>query len=428
MTSDEWPPTNMPLPITIPRLGWSMDEGTFGEWLKEEGDLVEPGDPVFSLESDKAVQDVESVDGGILHILQDSPQEGDAVEVGMLVGFLLTDGEEIPTADDIALARAQSTTDSASDAEAADSISSVSAPSTDQQADSPQLPAAPKKAISPRAARLAGQLGVDWSHLTGTGRNGRIRERDIRVAASQSGSQTSRERRLERGTTSVLSGGLRQTIAERMLYSVQTTAPVTLTTRVDATNLVGLRQQFKSSRADVVPGYHDIIAKLTAAALRAHPVLNCQWQDGEIVEPDGIHIGIAVDTDAGLLVPVIRHCDQLSLAELAQQSRDVINRARGRKCSPDELSGGTFSITNLGAFGIDAFTPIINPPQTAVLGIGAIRREPVVLPDDRIEPRDQLTLSLTFDHRVTDGAPAARFLQTLADNIENPAPLLIQNI
>ena len=415
----------MPLPITIPRLGWSMDEGTFGEWLKEEGDLVEPGDPVFSLESDKAVQDVESVDGGILHILQDSPQEGDAVEVGMLIGFLLADGEEVPTADDIALARAQSTSDSAADAEATDSDTPMPSPTTVQQPDALQPSAATKRAISPRAARLAGELGVDWTHLTGTGRNGRIRERDIRAAASQSGFQTSLKRESGSGTTSVLSGGLRHTIAERMLHSVQTTAPVTLTTRVDATNLVGLRQQFKSSHADVVPGYHDIIAKLAAAALRAHPILNCQWQDGEIVEPDGIHIGLAVDTDAGLLVPVIRSCDQLSLAELAHQSRDLINRARDRKCSLDELSGGTFSITNLGAFGIDAFTPIINPPQTAVLGIGAIRREPVVLPDDRIEPRDQLTLSLTFDHRVTDGAPAARFLQMVVQMAENPGPVLI---
>ena len=210
-----------------------------------------------------------------------------------------------------------------------------------------------------------------------------------------------------------------------MLHSVQTTAPVTLTTRVDATNLVSLRQQFKSGNAAIVPSYHDIIAKLATGALRRHPIMNCQWQDGEIVEPDGVHIGIAVDTKAGLLVPVIRDCDRLSLSDVARRSSDLITRARERRCSADELSGGTFSITNLGAFGIDAFTPIINTPQTAVLGIGAIRREAVVLQDDRIEPRDLLTLSLTFDHQVVDGAPAAQFLQDLANSIENPAAMLL---
>jgi pyruvate dehydrogenase E2 component (dihydrolipoamide acetyltransferase) len=174
-----------------------------------------------------------------------------------------------------------------------------------------------------------------------------------------------------------------------------------------------------------VPAYHDIVAKLAAVALRRHPLLNCQWLDGDFVEPDGIHIGIAVDTEAGLLVPVIRDCDCLSLTELARRSGDLVARARARRCSPGDLSGGTFSITNLGAFGIDAFTPIINSPQAAVLGIGAIRREPVVLEDDRIEPRDQLTLSLTFDHQVADGAPAASFLRDLVTSLENPAAALI---
>jgi len=411
----------MAIEITVPRLGWSMDEGTFGEWLKQNGDQVDPGEPVFTLESDKSVQEVESVDGGTLHILPDGPQEGDPVEVGTLVGFLLEDGEPPPSDAIISTARSAANlgeSDHSSEASPVGSNSSPVRADTTALADT-RTGKSQRRLISPRAARVAGELGVDWSALTGTGRNGRIREQDIRAAAGSPGSNR------ETQTTTVSTTSLRRTIAERMLHSVQTTAPVTLTTRVDATNLVSLRRQFSNQSAEIVPAYHDIIARLTAVTLRHHPIMNCQWQDGEIVEPDGVHIGIAVDTEAGLLVPVIRDCDRLSLTDLTRRSSDLVTRARDRKCSPEELTGGTFSITNLGVFGIDAFTPIINTPQTAVLGIGVIRREPVVLEDDRIEAREQLTLSLTFDHQVTDGAPAARFLRDLASTLENPAPALI---
>ena len=409
----------MAIEITIPRLGWNMDEGSFGEWLKADGEFVAADEPIFTFESEKALQEVESVDEGILHILPGGPEEGDVVEVGTLVGFLLEDGESPPSDTVISTARSAADNESEQPSETSP-VGSSSSPDTSDtttSADS-RTETSQRRLISPRAARVAGELGVDWSALAGTGRNGRIREQDIRAAAG-----TSRSNR-ETRTAPLSTSSLRRTIAQRMLHSVQTTAPVTLTTRVDATNLVSLRQQFRNQNADVIPAYHDIIAKLTAVTLRQHPIMNCQWLDGEVVEPDGIHIGIAVDTEAGLLVPVIRDCDRLSLTNLTRRSSDLITRARERKCSPEELTGGTFSITNLGAFGIDAFTPIINTPQTAVLGIGAIRRDPVVLEDHRIEAREQLTLSLTFDHQVTDGAPAARFLQNLASSLENPAPAL----
>jgi len=180
---------------------------------------------------------------------------------------------------------------------------------------------------------------------------------------------------------------------------------------------------FRKVTLEVIPSYQDIIAKLVALTLRTHKGLYSQWTDGQIVVPDGIHIGLAVDTDAGLLVPVIRNCDRQNLVELARHSAEQIERARSGKCLADELTGSTFTITNLGMFGVDAFTPIINSPETAVLGLGAIRREAVVIDDDQIVSRHQMTVSLTFDHRVTDGAPAARFLQTLISNIEKPSLL-----
>jgi pyruvate dehydrogenase E2 component (dihydrolipoamide acetyltransferase) len=172
------------------------------------------------------------------------------------------------------------------------------------------------------------------------------------------------------------------------------------------------------SSGDIVPSYTDLFVKLSASALEKHPILNSRWEDDRIVTPEGIHVGIAVDTDTGLVVPVVRDVPRLSLQELSLRSRDLIERARQRKLSAAELQGGTFTVTSLGALGIDAFTPIINYPECAILGVGCIRRCPVVL-DDQIVIRDLVTLSLTFDHRITDGVPAARFLQTLSGLIEN---------
>jgi len=262
---------------------------------------------------------------------------------------------------------------------------------------------------TPRARRVARELGVDWTTVEGSGRDGRIREADIRKAA-----------------TTVPPGAMsptRRVIAERMVASRQATAPVTLHTTADATALVRLRAEFKSAAAGAaVPGYNDMLVKLTAAALLAHPVLNSRWDGDHLRTSPDIHIGIAVDTEIGLLVPVIRDVARLPLRDVAARSRDLTERARAAKLTGDELHGGTFTITSLGAFGIDAFTPIINYPECAILGVGRILRQPVAV-GDTIALRDILTLSLTFDHRAFDGAPAARFLQTLVRLIETPTSL-----
>jgi pyruvate dehydrogenase E2 component (dihydrolipoamide acetyltransferase) len=288
----------------------------------------------------------------------------------------------------------------------------------------------PQQAFAtPRARRAASERGVDWRTLTGTGRRGRIRERDVPaapLAGNARTEQTETGRASIAGDTFVPISATRRAIAERMVASLQATAPVTLTAKANAANLVNLRGQFKAVAAgDVVPGVTDVIVKLAAIALRRHAEINARWQDDRIVHVGDIHVGIAVDTEAGLLVPVIRAVDKLSLRQIAAQTRTLIDKARQRRLSAEELRGGTFTVTNLGAYGIDAFTPIINPPETAILGIGSIRREAIVLDDDRIVPGETLTLSLTFDHRAVDGAPAARFLQTLRGLIENPAAWLV---
>ena len=339
----------MPIAITVPRLGWSMEEGTFSAWLKQPGESVEPGEMLFAIESDKVTMDVEALDGGVLHVSVDAPQPGDRVVPGQLLGYLLAPGEAPPDA---------------------------------------------KVPVTPRARRIARELDVDLKPLQGTGKGGRIRERDVRAAAP-------RQPQLPP------SPSLRRTIASRMMRSAQNTAPVTLMRRVDATGLAAIRD------ADKQLSYTAILVKLTAQALAQHPLLASRWEDERIVPPNGMHIGIAVDTDNGLIVPVIRDADRLSIAMIADRVRHLAQAAHSRQLKPEEVEGGVFTITNLGAFGVEAFTPILNYPETAVLGMGAVQWEPVALGNGHLVTRRQITLSLTFDHRVLDGAPAARFLQTL---------------
>jgi pyruvate dehydrogenase E2 component (dihydrolipoamide acetyltransferase) len=215
-------------------------------------------------------------------------------------------------------------------------------------------------------------------------------------------------------------GRLRRLIAERMGRSARTYAPVTLTTLVDATEMVRLRTRLKADpQSPVVPSYNALIAWVVARALVEHPHLNATLQDEEILLWEQVNIGVAVDTDLGLVVPVFRNVQSRSIGELSLEMDAVLPRAQQGKATPDELSGGTFTITNLGAFEIEAFTPIINPPESAVLGVGALKAQAVVL-DGEVTIRTMMHLSLTFDHRLVDGAPAARFLQQVKHRIERP--------
>lgn len=392
--------------ITVPRLGWTMEEGTFGGWLKPDGAEVKEGEPLFTVESDKAEEGIEALASGILRISPGGPEAGDVVAVGKLLGHLVKAGEAAPVPAAGSPTPAPSTKHVAK-AQPSGSQLLVHAPGTESVHRR-------RAAVSPRARRVARELNVDYSKVRGSGRTGRIVERDIRAAASTA-----------RATQP--SAHVRKLIAERMLTSAQTTASVTLITKADATELKKLREQLKTVNPTLnksVPSVTDLFLKLTAAALAQHPSLNSRWDNGQVVIERQIHIGVAVDTPAGLLVPVLRDVQQLTLDQIAAASRSLLERAHGRQLRPDEFQGGTFTITNLGMHGIDAFTPIINLPQCAVLGLGRIVREPAVF-QDQIVPRDMLTLSLTFDHRVVDGAPAARFLNALSRAVEQPFPWLI---
>lgn len=388
--------------IILPKQGWSMDEALFVEWLKDAGERVAAGEPLFSVETDKAIQEIEALDSGVLHRLPDGPQADDAVKIGDVIGYLLEPGEAAP-ATEVATARGSAEPPPTPPAP----MAPAGVPPVTASAASVGRP------VSPRAARRAVAAGVDLRSIPGTGRGGRIRECDVVAAIGQAPAAAAP------AGHELPVGGLRQKIAERMVRSRTLTAPVTLTTRADATALVKFRAAAKARSPSAVLSYNDVLMKLAAEALREHPALNARWDANGIVQPDTVNIGLAVDTDDGLLVPVVRDVTALTLSQLASRTADLVARARQRQLSADELSGGTFTLTSLGAMGVDMFTPIINHPECAVLGIGRIVREPVVV-GDNIEIQDRLWLSLTFDHRIVDGGPAARFLETLRHLVENP--------
>jgi pyruvate dehydrogenase E2 component (dihydrolipoamide acetyltransferase) len=396
----------MPIAITVPRLGWNMEEGVFAGWLKQDGDPVREGEPLFSLEGDKSTQDVESIDPGTLSIPADAPAVGDKVLVGAILGYLLTSGEAAPTAP--AASRPAPTVEVAKSAEP--EASYVGRANGRGQVRS-----------TPLARRIARELGVDWARLEGSGSGGRIRKVDVLEAARVASSRVEGS-----PVRSIAVSPVRRTIAARMVESGRTTASVTLTTTIDATNLVNLRLQFRDARSPktAVPSFTDFFIKLTALTLADHPMLNARWADDRIELNGEVNVGFAVDTEAGLLVPVIRGAGELGLRQITEQSLVLVGQAREGRLPSAEMRGGTFTITNLGAFGIEAFTPIINSPECAILGLGRIARQPVSV-GDQVVSRERMTLSLTFDHRIVDGGPAARFLQDLTRMVENPGPWLI---
>lgn len=321
--------------------------------------------------------------------------------------------------------------------------------------------------VTPVAQKMAADLGIDLDSIQGSGDHGKITKADVQRAGSTNGSPPAAEtapppkasstpkaeapaqgapqqpKPSQSETTSAPPPatpdedvadrtqlkGIKKVIARRMAESTQTTARVTLVTDVDATEFVALREQLKASYAEpwgFAPGYNDLLAIIVANALREFPYMNARFsEDGEAIEQlKPVHMGMAVDTDRGLLVPVIKNADKKGLQAIGAEFRELVEKVRSGKASPEELSGSTFTITSLGTFRVDAFTPVINLPEAAILGIGRIKEKPVAL-DGEVVIRKMMTLSLVFDHRLTDGAPAARFLDYICDLIEDPAMLFI---
>jgi pyruvate dehydrogenase E2 component (dihydrolipoamide acetyltransferase) len=460
----------------MPQLGLTMERGTVVEWLAGEGDEISAGQDIFSVETDKAVVAVEAHQGGILaRILV---PEGQEVAVGAVVAVGVAPGETLPagwqpdrpaatlppsgTADreppSTGQAAAQGPLAASWKARtmareagldlaalvgggpggrivAADVEAAVLAPAlAEQEAPAePEVEAPAAAKATPVAANLARALGLDLARVSGSGPRGRITQEDVlATAAALLRARTAAPAIREGGAPQVVGTtplkGVRKIVSEGMAASAHSTARVTLMREVDAGELVRLREQFAARGLSVT--YNDIFIRICAVALREHPAANARLGEGKVEHLDRANVGLAVDTERGLLVPVVHDADRLTIPQIAAETARLVAGARSGRIPPDDLSGGTFTITNLGMFGVEGFTPVINLPECCILGVGAIVRKPVVVDGaphgrgDTVAVRPRLTLSLVFDHRVIDGAPAARFLARIAQLIEDPMLLL----
>jgi len=380
--------------VILPQLGLAMEEGTVVKWLKAEGDYVEEGEPIVEIMTDKANVEVPSPASGVL--LKILAPEGQAVPVGVPIAYIGQPGEEIPV---------------------------PVSPGTGQAREETPRESESKVQASPRARRLAEEHGIDLRTLTGTGPGGRIVEDDVRRAIAQR--EQAGAAAVEGATIPV--AGMRGAIARRMMESIHGSAQVTLATEVDATELVRLRKRLGPElerQHGIHLTYTDLLVRAVAMALREHPRLNARWEEKAIRILPEVHIGVAVALEDGLVVPVVRNADRLGIVEISRLLAALSEKARAGRLTYEEMTGSTFTITNLGMYDIDVFTPIINPPEAAILGVGRIVEKPVAV-EGRVEVRSMMTLSLTFDHRVVDGAPAARFLQRIKELVEDPYPLIL---
>jgi len=437
-----------PYEVVMPKLGLIMTEARLAEWYKEEGEWVEAGEPLFALESDKSIIDIEAPAGGRVSIVVPA---GDTVPVMTPVAYILaeditmpaTTGEPILALPKETIVKEDSLPMPPSQARPISTIRATpkARKHARQQgisladmggsgprgmvvvADLDQIVEKDSANATPIARKMAAECGLDLSEIAGTGPNGRITRTDVsralaNVVANSPGPSKGTPAVEKRPLPLV---GLRRVIAQRLSDSWRERPQVTLTTEVDATNLVSARQQLNAETGRKV-SFNTFFLMATARALREQPHVNVRLTDSGIITLQEINIGLAVDSERGLLVPVLFRADSKSILVLDTEINEMAQRALTGKALPDELSGSTFTITNLGPYGIDAFTPIINPPEAAVLGVGRIAPRPFVV-ERQLEVRDTVNLSLSFDHRLLDGAPAARFLQRIATLIERPIAL-----
>jgi pyruvate dehydrogenase E2 component (dihydrolipoamide acetyltransferase) len=461
--------------VFIPKYGQTVEEVTLVNWLAEDGATVDKGQEILEIETDKAVFTVEANAKGTLH--RGPFDNGQVVPVLTVVAIIgkpdekFSAGGEAPDGTSAAAPAAEAPAVAATP-EAAPAAEVVETPTGRVFASPRARKLAIEKSVdlhrvvptggggarvvekdvlaylaqmpkaTPLAAKVAAGAGVDLTQLTGTGERGRITREDVERAIQPAAAApveapvaipapVAAPLPIADVTKRTPLAGVRKIIAERMGTSVHTTARVTLMMEIDATEFVAMRERLKAKVAEAwgfAPGYNDLLAKITAQALRQFPYMNARLAPDAIEQLGHINMGMAVDTERGLLVPVIRDADQKSLHQFASEFRELVSRARVSRSLPDDLSGGSFTITNLGMFDIDAFTPVINMPEAAILGVGRISPKWVYRAESPDKPvlRQMWTLSLVFDHRIVDGAPAARFLQYIKNVVEEPYLLLAE--
>lgn len=452
----------MPLEIKVPSLGQSVPEATVGKWLKQEGDPVEADEAVVELETDKINMEVTAFRGGTLSRI-DKPA-GSTVAVGETLGVIAGEGEEVEAPDEAAeeepaAEKKGGKPKKKKPAEEEPEEESEEEPEAEEPEAEPaaEEPAARKPAAGPPAARgeavipedmrtspavrkLAREHRIDLTGIEGTGREGRVTKQDVLAwletapetaappAPEAAPAAPAREYGPDEPVERVPMTPIRKTIARRMIESRRASAHVTTVDEVDMSAVVELRERMKAAFFEahgVKLTYMPFIAKAAIAALKEFPQVNASIEGDDIVYHRFWHLGVAVHTEAGLMVPVIRHADRKSIVELAKAIDDLATRARERKLELDEIQGGTFTLTNAGGFGALLTTPIINQPEVGVLGIHKIQERPIAR-NGQVVIRPMMWLGLSYDHRLVDGTPAVQFLRRVCELLESPERLLLE--
>jgi pyruvate dehydrogenase E2 component (dihydrolipoamide acetyltransferase) len=387
----------MSVEVIMPKFGLTMQEGTIQHYLKAPGDVVRAGEPLYEVETEKVLYEVEAPASGTLAIALVS--EGATAECGAVVAVIAEAG------DDVAAIRARYSDGVGPRVQVAPAPAQATVvPAIDDDG--------ARRVASPLARKLAAELGVELARVSGSGPGGRITREDVERAATAARAPSAPPLAGAKPTArSIAMRGMRKTIAERMTQSLLQSAQITISTEADVGAAVELRERISRQFAFT---YTDLMIQAVARALPRHPRMNTRLTGEAIVVMPQVNVGMAVALEEGLIVPVIIEADKKSLREIAVLTRDLGERARSGKLRLEDVSGGTFTISNLGAYGIDAFTPILNPGETGILGVGRIVEKPAVYRGE-IARRSMMTLSLTFDHRVIDGAAAAQFLQTIVE-------------
>jgi pyruvate dehydrogenase E2 component (dihydrolipoamide acetyltransferase) len=439
--------------VPMPKLSMTMEEGELISWRKHEGDQVRAGEVICEVNSDKVEMEVESPADGTLVRL--AAAEGEVVAVGAPIATLDTEAEDLlggildaPAGEAAGEAAARP-----DGGETAAPPPTGEAPAADKAPEPPgtgEAPAAtgPAPAV-PAARRRAAELGVDLAAVQGSGRDGLVRVADVEAAAAPAPAVDSREHAVPPSATLPLRGAepgagpvqaapaapgadveevplspMRRVVARRLTESMQSAPHFYLTVRVDVTNLLALRaelnQQLAAGGQDLKVSVNDLLVKACAGLLASNRELNVSFGGDKLVVHKRVHVGVAVAVDGGLLVPVVRDADQKSLTQVAREAGELVERARSGRLGADEMSGGTFTVSNLGMLGVEQFTAVINPPEAAILAVGAAGPEPLVTGDGQVEIRQVLRLTLSIDHRAVDGATGAAFLAQLKDVLEQP--------
>ena len=403
--------------VVMEALSPTMEEGRLVEWKKSEGDVVRVGDVLAEVETDKAVMElVARVDGTLL---KQTVAAGATVPVSSLVGWIGQPGEAIGDgAAPPAVASIPPAATSASTQPAAVAIAPALA--------APAPVATGRVKASPLARRIAAEQGLDLTRVAGSGPEGRVIKRDVERAAPAPAGPLARPTVKREGPPFVdlPLTQIRKAIAKRLVQSIGPIPTFYLTSEIDMERASDLRDQLKAVYGDAAKvSYNDLVIRAVALALAQHPECNAWWQDDRIRQWNEVHVGMAVAVPDGLITPVIRHTDQKTLLEIGTEAKELAGRARERKLKPEEYTGATFSISNLGMFDIEHFTAVINPPEAGILAVGSIAQVPAVV-DGQVVPRRRMRVTMSCDHRVIDGATGAGYLKTVKQLLENPISLV----